>query len=255
MRKYLVLITAFALSGIVDSFAQSAEDLLGKMDALMLAPKDKQSHFKMTLLDRNGRGKVREADLFQKGTGERLTRYTKPETQAGISTLFLPEGKGVMWLYMPALGNPKKISGLANSQAFNNTDFALEDMASTPYSDRYTPALLETTSKSYLLELIPKDEKSGYSKIIITSNIEFFYPETIEYFDRGGRKFKVAVYEYERVGKYWNARKVVMTNIKKEHSTKIEILTVKFDQGLDDSLFLVENLRPSKDVDENVPGN
>jgi outer membrane lipoprotein-sorting protein len=148
MNRSLVLLASFILSSIIVSYAQSAEEVLSKMDALMLAPKDKQSHFKMTLLDRNGRGKVREADLFQKGTGERLTRYTKPENQAGISTLFLPEGKGVMWIYMPALGNPKKISGLANSQAFNNTDFSLEDMASTPFLDRYTPALLESTSSS-----------------------------------------------------------------------------------------------------------
>ena len=247
MNRSLVLITSFILSSIIVSYAQTAEEVLSKMDALMLAPKDKQSHFKMTLLDRNGKGKVREADLFQNGTGERLTRYTKPETQAGISTLFLPEGKGVMWIYMPALGNPKKISGLANSQAFNNTDFSLEDMASTPYLDRYTPALLESTSSSNRLELIPKNEKSGYSKLIVTVNKEFSYPETMEYFDKGSRKFKEAVYEYELAGKYWYAKKVVMTNTKNEHSTKIEILSVKFDQGLDDSLFLVENLRLPKD--------
>jgi len=108
MNRSIILITAFILSNIIALNAQNAEEVLGKMDALMLAPIDKQSHFKMTLLDKNGRGKVREADLFQRGTGERLTRYTKPETQEGISTLFLPEGKGVMWLYMPALGNPKK---------------------------------------------------------------------------------------------------------------------------------------------------
>ena len=101
MNRSIILIAAFLLSNIIALNAQNAEEVLGKMDALMLAPKDKQSHFKMTLLDKNGRGKVREADLFQRGTGERLTRYTKPETQAGISTLFWPEGKGVLWLYMP----------------------------------------------------------------------------------------------------------------------------------------------------------
>jgi outer membrane lipoprotein-sorting protein len=83
----------------------------------------------------------------------------------------------------------------------------------------------------------------------VTVNKEFSYPETMEYFDRGGRRFKEATYEYELVGKYWNAKKVLMTNTKNEHSTKIEILTVKFDQGLDDSIFQVDNLRPSEEGD------
>jgi len=123
-------------------------------------------------------------------------------------------------------------------------------MANTPYLDRYTPTLLETTSTSYLLELIPREEKSGYSKLIITLNKEFFYPDNIEYFDRGGKKMKVARYKYERVGKYWNAKEVMMKTIKNEHSTRIEILSVAFDQDLEDSIFLVENLRPPKDDDK-----
>jgi outer membrane lipoprotein-sorting protein len=38
----------------------------------------------------------------------------------------------------------------------------------------------------------------------------------------------------------------VMKDIEKNHSTKILISEVKFDQGLSDDLFLLENLKPSE---------
>ena len=72
-------------------------------------------------------------------------------------------------------------------------------------------------------------------------------PYMMEYYDRGGKKFKEATYKYQKIGKYWNASEVVMTNLKKEHSTIIVLKDIVFDQGLSDELFLVENLKPKED--------
>ena len=227
------------------TLAQDGSEILAKMDDVMLAPKDKQAEMRISLRTKSGSGKTREALLFQKGGNKRLTKYTWPETQAGIATLVLPNGE--MWLYMPALGGPKKISVLAKSQAFNNTDFSLEDMANSPYGDRYSATLLATNTDNYVLELIPGDKKSAYSKVVVTVNKDNYYPEKMEYYDRIGNKFKEAIYTYNKEGKYWNAAEVMMTNLKKGHSTRIEIYNVKYDQGLDDAIFEVENLRPPKE--------
>jgi len=62
--------------------------------------------------------------------------------------------------------------------------------------------LLASNADNYVLELIPKDEKSGYSKVVITINKVNAYPEKMEYYDRGGSKFKEAKYKYKKVGKY-----------------------------------------------------
>ena len=66
----------------------------------------------------------------------------------------------------------------------------------------------------------------------------------MEYFDDDKVYFKFATYEYKKQGNYWYAERVVMNNIKKDHSTEILITEIKFDQGLDDSEFTVENLKP-----------
>jgi outer membrane lipoprotein-sorting protein len=222
--------------------AQTAETLLQKMDELMSAPKDKQAVVKIVLTNKSGKEKVREASLKEKGRFKKLYRYTKPEKQAGISTLSLPEDK--MWLYMPAFGNPIKITLLSKSQTFTGTDFSYEDMSGRSYSERYTPKLVESNdSKTYLLELVPKSKKSKYSKIFLYLDKIQYYPVKLEYFNKNNIFSKVATYEYAKKGKYWYAKEVLMVDVKKDHSTAIFMSDVIFDQGIDDKEFLVENLK------------
>jgi len=236
-----VLSLALIFTGIQ---AQDAHDLLAKLDNIMYAPKDKQGTMSIILIDSKGEEKVRQAEMFQKGRDLKLYRYTKPEKQAGIATLSLPGGE--MWLYMPAFGSPKKISLLAKSQAFTGTDFSYEDMATEPYSERFFPILKGTTDKAYILELTPRSDKSSYSKVVVTQHKEHFYPIKMEYYDNGGNLFKEATYKYEKIGQYWNAKEVTMTDLKKQHSSKIRFENVTFDQGLSDDLFTVENLKPEE---------
>lgn len=240
--KYAILIVLPVFIFAFHGYAQTADELLQKMDNIIFGAKDKQGKVKIILISRTGKEKVREATMMQKGTDKKLYRYTQPESQAGIATLSLPDG--IMWLYMPAFGKPKKISLLAKSQAFTGTDFSYEDMATTPYADRYTPELIETSETSYLIELIPKDEKSSYSKILVTQDKNNFYPLKMEYFDRGKRKFKEATYDYTKSGKYWYAQEVIMADLFKQHMTKILLSDMLFDQGIPDEEFTVEKLVP-----------
>jgi outer membrane lipoprotein-sorting protein len=223
--------------------AQDAKTILANMDKVIFSPKDKQGKVTMILTDKSGKEKVREAIMMQKGSNKKLYRYTKPESQAGIATLSLSDD--VMWLYMPAFVTPRKISMLAKGQAFNGTDFSYEDMVTIPYSERFTPNLLETQPDAFLLNLVPLSGKSNYTRIIVRVDKKNGYPLTMQYFNGQGKKIKEASYRYEKIGKYWNAAEVVMRDLEKSHSTKILLSDVKFDQGLADDLFLVENLKPS----------
>jgi outer membrane lipoprotein-sorting protein len=242
MHKYLIIL-ALITTVVADAASQDAAAILNKMDQIGFSPKDKQGKVTIILTDKNGKEKIREAMMYQKGPDRKLYRYTKPESQAGIATLTLPNS--VMWLYMPAFGKPKKISMLTKDSAFNNTDFSYEDMATTPYADRFIPELIENNADTYLLKLQPKAEKSNYSKIVVRINKVYGYAEFMEFYDNTGKKFKEATYTYEKVGQYWNASEVIMKDLEKNHSTKILISEVKFDQGLSDDLFLVEKLKPT----------
>ena len=212
--------------------AQSANALLQNMDFLIAAPKDKEASVLMVITDKSGNEKKREASLKQKGKFKKLYRYTKPEKQAGIATLSLPDD--LIWLYMPAFGKAIRISLLSKSQAFTGTDFSQEDMSGIPYSDRYDPIIINANDPDfYTLELTPKSKKTKYSKIILTMDKTNYYPIKMEFFNKSNNYFKLATYKYKKQDNYWYAKEVIMTSVLKKHSTSILLTDVKFDQGID----------------------
>jgi outer membrane lipoprotein-sorting protein len=213
-KSIILVITGFFC---LNASSQNAAEILAKLDNVLFAPRDKQGVVTIILKDKTGKEKVKEATMIQKGKDKKLYRYTKPESQAGIATLALPGD--VMWLYLPALGKPKKISRLAKDGS-----------------------LLASEDGYYILNLISKVAGSEYTRIVAKIHNSLFYPLSMDYYDAKGKKIKEASYKYDKIGSYWNASEVLMTDIEKNHSTKILLKEMKFDQGLSDDLFIVERM-------------
>jgi outer membrane lipoprotein-sorting protein len=239
--KFSVLVSALSLILVFNANAQEANAILKKMDDVMYSPKDMTGKTKIVLIDKAGKQKTREAMMIQKGTDKRLFRFTAPSSQAGIATLSLPND--IMYMYLPAFGKERRISSSVKSQKFAGTDFAYDDMEAKPYSKKYTPKLIKTEANAYVLELTPKSQKSAYSKIIVKIHKTNYYPTYMEYYDKGNHKIKIANYQFEKIGKYWNAKEIKMTDLKKNHVTKMIMSDVKYDTGLTDDEFTVRKLK------------
>ncbi len=237
----VLFIAILIIGNMLSLKAQDAASLLKKMDDVMYSSKDMTGINKIVLIDKNGNESVREALIAQKGTDKRLFRFTKPASQAGISVLSLPND--VMYLYMPAFGKERRISSSVKSQKFAGTDFSYDDMESKLFTEKYTAKLLKTRPDVFVLELTPKSKKSAYSKVILYLNKEHFYPEKMEYYDKGNHKIKVAYYTFKKIGKYWNASEIVMKDLKRNHTTKMIMSDVKYDTGLTDDDFTVRKLK------------
>ena len=240
--KLLVVVGALFLLAGFNANAQDASTILTKMDDVMYSPKDMQGKTKIVLTDKNGKQKTREATILQKGTDKRIFRFTAPASQAGIAFLSLPND--VMYLYLPSFGKERRIASHVKNQKFAGTDFSYDDMEAKPYSEKYTPKLLETQDSTYVLELTPKpDIKSEYSKVIVKVHKTNYYPTYMEYFDKGNKKIKVATYKFKKIGNYWNTKEIEMTDLKKKHKTKMLSSEVIYDQGLSDDEFTVRKLK------------
>ena len=242
--KLSVLATVLILIvGLFTSNAQDANAILKKMDDVMYAPKDQDSKIKLVLIDKNNKEKTREATVLQKGTDKRLFKFTSPSSQAGISFLSLPDD--IMYLYLPAFGKERRIATHIKNQKFAGTDFSYDDMEAKPYSDKYTPKLLNTEDDIYLIELTPKANiKTDYSKLLITISKSNYYPTKIEYYDKAGRKIKeLNNKEIEKVDGYWVSKEMTMTDLKKNHKTKMILSDVKYDIGFSDDEFTVRKLK------------
>lgn len=240
------LFTLFLLGIISTVNAQNdAASILKKMDATVAAIKDKSVTMKMVMVNlKSSKEEVKEAVLLQKGLNMKLFRYTAPKSDEGISTLSLPNGE--IYVYLPLFKKPKKITNLAESGAFNSSDFSIEDMATQAYADKYTPTLITTNQTTYVLNLVPKDPKSPYSRLVVFVNKSTYYAEQIEYYDSKNNAVKKAIYHYKKVSNLWVADEVSMEDLKKKHKTTLYMSNIKLNQGLADNLFTLENLVPAE---------
>lgn len=242
MKTIKLSVLASALLLIVSvTNAQNASSILKQMDNVLFAPKDMKGKLKIILIDKKGKSKSREAISMQKGIDKKLFRFTAPSSQAGISTLSLPND--LMYLYLPAFGKERRISSSVKSQKFAGTDFSYDDMEAKLYSEKYTPTLIKTENDVLILELKPITKKSEYSKLRVKIDKNNYYPTFIEYYDKGGKKIKEATFKFEKIGKYWNNKEIVMVDLKKNHTTKMIKTDVQFDIGLSDDDFTVRKLK------------
>lgn len=238
IKKAVLTLLSFAVS--VSLFAQDANTILKKLDQVMYSPKDMQAKNSIILIDKNGKQEVREADVIQKGTDKRLMRFTSPASQKGIAVLSLPND--VMYLYLPAFGKERRISSSVKNQNFAGTDFSYYDMEAKPFTEKFGAKMINQEANAYVLELTPKTN-SDYSKIIAKIHKTNYYPLSMEYYDKGNNKIKTAKYTFKKIGNYWNASEIEMKDLRKNHTTKMKMTEVKYDQGLSDDKFTVRALK------------
>jgi len=239
--KISVLVSALFLLFGFNANSQDGNTILKKLDEVMYSPKDMTGNTEIILIDKAGKKKTRKATTIQKGTDKRLFRFTAPSSQAGIATLSLPND--VMYLYMPAFGKERRISSSVKSSKFAGTDFAYEDMEAKLFVEKYTAKLLKTEGDLLVVELKPTSKKSSYSKVIVKLDKTNYYPTYMEFYDKGNKKIKEATYKFEKIGKYWNAKEIVMIDLKKNHKTIMKMSDIKYDTGLTDDDFTVRKLK------------
>ena len=239
----ILLLLAFIAVTPFHLLAQNAGEILQKMDAQAATIKDKEADVVMEMINnKTGKVRTRKAVLKQKMPYKTLFRFTYPPSQAGIGTLSLPGN--IVYLYMPAFGKPKKISKIANSGAFSRSDFSTKDMGPKNWAANYTATILSINDTAYVLRLIPRNKENVYSKLIVTVNKLHYFPEKIIYYNPQGRAVKRADNQYAKIGNLWYNRVASMTNLLKNHTTRIIDSNVKLNQGLKDSEFTVEQLDP-----------
>ena len=222
--------------------AQDVLTIVKRCDSVTYAPKDQVNNIKMVLTDSKGREQEREAVASQMGTDYRLFRFTSPASQDGIAFLSLPDE--VMYVYLPAYEKSRRIASHVKNQSFAGTDLSYDDMESIPLEKKYDHKLLETTDKYYLIEMTPKpDDKSEYSKMVAEINRTNYTIMSSEYYDQAGNKVKsMKNNKVENIDGYWIITDMLMTDLKKNHSTHMIFSNTRVNTGLTENDFSVRIL-------------
>lgn len=182
-----------------------------------------------------------------------LTIFDEPRDVKG--TAFLShshiEGADDQWLYLPALKRVKRISSRNKSGPFMGSEFAYEDLSSFElgkYEFNYIKDDSVEDIPSFLIEQIPTDNKSGYTKQLVWLDKVEYRPMKIEYFDRKGTLLKTLTFaNYELyLEKYWRALKLEMVNHQTGKSTILNTQDITFRTGLKELEFNHNTLKRVK---------
>ncbi len=209
---------------------------------------DSMATMQMILKNAQGESSTREMRLNSlevDGDGDKgLTIFDEPRDVKG--TAFLNHSHVTQaddqWLYLPALKRVKRISSRNKSGPFMGSEFAYEDLSSfelEKYRFNYIGDEELDGFATYLVEQVPTDKNSGYTKQLVWLDQQHYRPLKIEFYDRKAALLKTLTFsDYKQyLDKYWRAHTMSMVNHQSGKSTLLTTSELSFQKGLDDKDF------------------
>jgi outer membrane lipoprotein-sorting protein len=243
MKRILLTVFIFAavLQPLLWGEQLSAPEILERVDRTMNGPEDQEMEATLILIDDKGNERTRVIQMYQKGADRRLARFTEPADQRGIAVLSLPGGN--IYVYLPAYRKVKRIASHVKNSRFAGTDFSYEDMEAKSYASAHEASLLRSEPEHYVLELIPKDRASEYSKQVLWVRKDNFVGDKMELYDKAGRLCKrLTSSRIDKIDGYWVAREREMVDLVRNHRTRMIVRDIHFDSGLSEDLFTERHL-------------
>jgi outer membrane lipoprotein-sorting protein len=212
---------------------------------------DGRSEARMLIQDSQGREQQRQFTILRRdhedgGDQQFLVAFSRPADVR--DTVFLVEKHASTdddrWLYLPGLDLVKRISAGDKRTSFVGSNYFYEDVSGrNPEEDNHT--LTDTTGEFYVLENTPKDPDSvEFSRYQVWIDKVSMLPMKIEYYDVGDKLYRrVEVLETETVQDITTVTKSRVSDLVSGASTTMEFRFIRYDLGMDSSVFTERSLR------------
>ena len=253
MEFILVILCVSFLIYAILSYGQevTSEEIINKVNELMNQD-TVEAKVKMTITTSSGNERIFIYDSYSKNKGEKnLIRYIEPKRAKGQSILMLNYADDI-WMYFPRTKRVRKLATNSKNQKMEGSDFSYEDTgASDSFIEDFTSKILGTEMKEgydcYKIEMQKKENvESGYSRLVIWVIKDTFVPIAIDYYDRDNPELLLKTliqYDIKEIDGIPTATRMVMYNQQENSQTSIEMLEIKYNVVLDDSLFTARNLK------------
>ena len=182
-----------------------------------------------------------------------LVIFDEPRDVSGTALLNYThrEGADDQWLYLPALRRVKRIASNNKSGPFMGSEFAYEDIASqevAKYTYDFVGAETVDGVAMYVIERVPVDESSGYTRQIVWFDQAEYRLQKIDFYDRKNELLKTLTYvDYQRyLDRYWRVDRLEMVNHQTGKSTTLSFANYQFQTGLTDRDFDQSALRRAR---------
>ena len=206
----------------------------------------------LKLVSKRGSERIREVEIKsieREGLGKSLVRFHAPADVAGTGFLLLEnaDADDDQYLYLPALGKVKRITGSQRNQRFMGTDLTYADMESRDLKNAALKRLADEKvggNDTFVIEAIPKDgSDSQYSKTVSWIHKSSFVPLKVDFYDKRGKLLKtLKVRRLEKKEGNWISTDSWIKNIQKKTQTFMIVNDINFKAKLDDGQFTERTL-------------
>ncbi|HDQ99990.1 MAG TPA: outer membrane lipoprotein-sorting protein [candidate division WOR-3 bacterium] len=222
---------------VLGTFAQAGpggREVLDRMKEMTVA-RDRAMEAVMTIRDRNGREQRRVIRSIMKGDDRVMVSFVEPSELAGVTFLSIPGGN--MWIYLPAQGRVRRISGSMVSEGFGGSDFSYEEMADISFTGQDSIVEMNevTIGDRPAWRFLLAD---GQARTRLWVDRERYVPLRVEKLGPGGEpEKKVELGDFRAAGDLRLPGRIVMHDLKKGSSTEIVVREFELNTGLPDSRF------------------
>jgi outer membrane lipoprotein-sorting protein len=220
---------------------------------------DGKAKVTMTITSKQGQTREREFNILRKdvadgGDQKYFVYFLKPADVRRMTYMVLkhtePGKDDDRWLYLPALSLVKRIAAGDKRTSFVGSDFLYEDVSGRSLQED-THELIETTDKFFIVKNVPKQPDTvefGYYNVSIDR--KNYVPMKMEYYDKEGKLYRtIESVKVETIQDFPTVVKSVVKNLQTGSKTEMEFSEVKYNIGLDDSIFTERYLqRPPREV-------
>lgn len=213
--------------------------------------RDSRAEMRMRLFDRQGRVRERVMTLWTKrGTGRSgdrtLLRFSSPGDirNTGFLVWETPGKEDERFLFLPALGRVRRISGAEKQESFVGSDLSYEDIGGRQVED-YTYTFTDergswtapdgTRREAWVVESRAKDARALHPRSVSTILKDSLVMVHAEEFDRHGERAKVFdVRKLEQVDGIWTVLALSVTDERARTRTELETTSIRYNVGLTD---------------------
>ena len=264
-RGLAASIVLFALVFSLFALAQTAEEKAERGLAIAAEARrrdtgfgDSSAELLMILRGRGGdekRRELRATTLEVRNDGNKtIVIFDSPIDVKGTALLTYSHrtGDDDQWLYLPALKRVKRIGSSNKSGPFMGSEFTYEDLASQEVEkfthrwirDEACPGQEFESLQCFVVERLPVDADSGYSRQVAWIDRNEYRTVQIEYYDRKASPLKtLTLTRYKQyLGRYWRSNEMLMVNRQTGKSTRLIWTKYAFGTGLTENDFTPQAL-------------
>lgn len=263
MRPLLVFALATVVASLAEPHAAAGLEQAGKIPtpdwvAARIQDRDtgrdSRADLRMRLYDRQGRVRERAMTLLtRRGSGSAgdrlLIRFTYPNDIRNTAFLVWehPGAEDERFLYLPALGRVRRISGDEKQDSFVGSDLSYEDIGGRELSE-YTYAFRAQNAAwtapdgsrhdAWSLESAARDRNAKYPRAVSLVLKDRFIVAHADIFNRRNEREKVFdVTRLERIDGIWTVLDLVVVNERDRTRTELTTASIRYNVGLTDNDF------------------